>query len=203
MKPSFNNEIELIEQGYKVVAGVDEVGRGALAGPIVACAVVLDPKKDFGDVLDSKKLTAKKRAILSKYILAESKDVGIGEVSNVEIDKLGIGKANVLAFSMALHELKKINFALIDGKQFRGFDFEYRCLEKGESKSISIAAASIVAKVYRDNIMSEICDGKYLFPSNKGYGTRNHIDALKVYGSSKHHRKTFVSGILQSESCLI
>ena len=200
MKPNFYNEIGLIDRGYRVVAGVDEVGRGALAGPIIACAVVLDVKKDFGDVLDSKKLTAKKRAILSEYILAESRDLGIGEVSNLEIDRLGLGAANVLAFSRALHQLKRVDYALIDGRRFRGFDFKYRCLEKGGSKSVSIAAASIVAKVYRDKIMSEISDSKYQFHKNKGYGTKKHIDLLKTLGSSKHHRKTFITEILSNQS---
>ena len=202
MNPSLKYEIDLMEQGHEVVAGVDEVGRGALAGPIVAATVVLDVSNIDSGILDSKKLTAKKREKLNKQILKTAKDVGIGEVSNIEIDKLGIGAANVLAFSRALHKLKNVDFALIDGRRFRGFDFQYRCIEKGESKSVSIAAASIVAKVHRDKIMNEISDSKYHFSKNKGYGSKSHIEALKKHGLSKHHRKTFVLSICSDNKLL-
>ena len=199
--PSFDVEKDLIDQGYSLVAGVDEAGRGALAGPILSVAVIFDLKSRIKPgIIDSKKLDAKKRAELSEYILSNCLDRGIGEVSNTEIDKIGIGAANILSFSRALSNLQKVDFALIDGRSFRGFDYKYQCLVRGESKSISIAAASIVAKVYRDKIMTDLCDGKYQFAKNKGYGTQNHIELLKTHGPSEYHRRSFIENILDNRS---
>lgn len=196
--PNFEIELGLLKQGYKSVAGVDEVGRGALAGPIVAAAVVFNGYEDLLDKLngidDSKKLSPKKRAELDPVIRELAGDVSIGEVSVEEIDKFGIGAANVMAFERALDGLKKIDFVLIDGRKFRGFRYSYRCLEKGESKSLSIAAASIVAKVYRDDLMVKLHDeiSEYDFKSNKGYGGKKHYAKLFETGPSKHHRKSFL-----------
>ena len=203
--PSFNFEKQFTELGFKMIAGVDEVGRGALAGPIVACAVV------FGDyskitpkirtINDSKILTYKKREELSEFVIKKAFDFGIGQVEVDEINKIGIGPANILAFKRALDNLKKCDFALIDGRRFRGFDRKFFCLEKGESKSISIAAASIVAKVYRDHLMEDLSKDfpGYLFESNKGYGGKAHQDAIKKLGPSKVHRKDFIRWFYSSQ----
>jgi ribonuclease HII len=201
MLPSFEFEKEILSWGYNFVAGVDEVGRGALAGPIVSAAVIFDVGREIdADIEDSKEIDAKKRAELNEYILKHCLDFGIGLVSNKEINKMGIGQANILSFSRALKALKKIDFALIDGRRFRGFDYKYQCLVKGESKSISIAAASIVAKVHRDKIMDELCDGKYQFSKNKGYGTKKHIELLKTHGPGEHHRRNFICSIINNQS---
>lgn len=202
--PSFDVEKDLISQGYGLIAGVDEVGRGALAGPIVSAAVIFDVRyKIKAGIIDSKKLDAKKRAELKEYILSNCLDSGVGEVSSEEIDRIGIGAANILSFSRALKSLKCVDFALIDGRKFRGFDYKYQCLVKGESKSISIAAASIVAKVHRDRTMDELCDGKYQFVKNKGYGTKDHISLLKTHGPSVYHRKSFIRAILSNQTEMI
>lgn len=197
MIPNFKYEIEYSER-YSAIAGVDEVGRGSIAGPIVAAAVVFDDytkiKKKLKGVDDSKKITPQKREDLDIVIKKMAADYSIGVVSVEEIDSVGIGAANVMAFKRALDGLKKCDFALIDGRRFRGFEYLYLCLEKGESKSLSIAAASIIAKVYRDNLMVEIakeCD-HYDFAGNKGYGCDRHYADLKQFGLSKHHRKSFL-----------
>lgn len=196
--PTFEYEIEHMKN-EKVVAGVDEVGRGALAGPIVAAAVVFEKYEEIINNLiginDSKVLSPTKRLEYDELIKSKASDFSIGIVEACEIDKYGIGFANVMAFQRALKGLKKCDFVLIDGRRFKGLDYEYVCLEKGESKSISIAAASIIAKVYRDALMQEIHDEvfKYDFASNKGYGSKSHMEALEKFGSCKHHRKTFLN----------
>jgi len=199
MKPNFKYELE--NESYSFVAGVDEVGRGSIAGPIVAGAVVFtDYKKSIlklKGVDDSKALTAKKRQELDVLIKKIASDFSIGVVSVEEIDLLGIGAANVVAFKRALDGLKECDFALIDGRRFRGFEYPYLCLEKGESKSLSIAAASIIAKVFRDNLMVEIakdCE-HYDFAGNKGYGCDQHYADLREFGLSKHHRKSFLKSL--------
>lgn len=196
-KPNFRYEIEFSIDG-KIVAGVDEVGRGSIAGPIVASAVVFDEyekvRKKLKEVTDSKILTSEKRQELDAIIKALAADYSVGLVTVEEIDNIGIGAANILAFKRALDKLKTCGVALIDGRKFRGFEYNYLCLEKGELKSLSIAAASIIAKVYRDNLMSglHINFPEYDFLSNKGYGGKSHYRALEEYGPSIHHRKTFL-----------
>lgn len=198
--PNFNIETGLLSQ-YSVIAGVDEVGRGSIAGPIVAAAVVFKKYdkviKNLGGVNDSKKLTPLKRFELDRIIRAKAFDINIGIVEAEEIDKIGIGAANILAFKKALDGLKKCDMALIDGRQFHGFEYQFHCIEKGESKSISVAAASIIAKVYRDNIMEEIHEEifRYDFASNKGYGSKHHFDAIAKYGLSRYHRKSFLKKV--------
>ena len=202
--PNFDYEISIGDG--QIVAGVDEVGRGALAGPIVAAAVVFENYdnviQNLIGVNDSKKLTAKKRLELDDLIRKQASDLAIGSVTCEEIDKIGIGAANILAFKRALDQLKKCDFALIDGRYFRGFEYKYRCLEKGESKSLSIAAASIIAKVYRDSLMEELHEeiSHYDFYSNKGYGSKNHLEALKKIGPCSHHRKSFLKKIQEKSS---
>ena len=195
--PTFNFEKELSER-HGLIAGVDEVGRGALAGPIVAAAVIFNKYEKITESLkginDSKKLSPTKRLNFDELIKRKAFDFGIGIVSADEIDHFGIGAANIIAFQRALKNIKKCDFVLIDGRKFRGFEYPYLCLEKGESKSISIAAASIIAKVYRDALMQEIHDEifRYDFASNKGYGSARHFEALEKFGPSKFHRKTFL-----------
>jgi len=204
MPPNFKFETQFQELGYPIIAGVDEVGRGSIAGPIVAAAVVFFDypklKKKLKGVDDSKKLLAKDRVELDVIIKKVATDYSIGEVGVEEIERLGIGAANILAFKRALDKLKKVDFALIDGRRFRGFDREYLCLEKGESHSLSIAAASIIAKVYRDNLMSNIEVGeRYCFSENKGYGCSKHYQALEEFGPSKHHRSLFLRKFYQKK----
>jgi len=196
--PNFENEQKHDGDGNKAIAGVDEVGRGSLAGPIVAAAVVFKKYEkvvlDLAEVNDSKILSPVKRLELDELIKTKASDFSIGIVEASEIDRYGIGSANVMAFQRALNGLKKCDFVLIDGRRFRGLDYQYMCLEKGESKSISIAAASIIAKVYRDALMQEIHDEvfRYDFASNKGYGSKSHMQALEKFGPSKYHRKSFL-----------
>jgi len=205
MGPSFNFEKQFRELGFAIIAGVDEVGRGAIAGPIVAGAVVfsdyskITPK--IRQINDSKVLTYQQREDLSFYIQKKADDFSFGEVSVLEINQMGIGPANILAFKRALDGLKNCDFALIDGRRFRGFDRKFFCLEKGESKSISIAAASIVAKVYRDHLMEKLGETMpdYLFGSNKGYGGKAHYEAIKRLGPSDHHRKDFIKWFYSSQ----
>ena len=207
-KPSFNLEINL-SVNNQIIAGVDEVGRGCLAGPIVAAAVVFsDYEKVIQKLLevnDSKKITENKRIELDLLIRKTALSYGIGQISVESINKIGIGAANVLAFKTALDNLKnRCNIALIDGRRFRGFTYQYICLEKGESKSLSIAAASIIAKVYRDNLMCE--ESKkypaYGFDSNKGYCCKKHLDALKTVGPSPIHRKDFLKFLSNDQGSL-
>jgi len=201
-KPNFEIEKELKKRGNNLIAGVDEVGRGALAGPIVAAAVVFDVEKRFKDldkIVDSKIIKQAMREEVEKSIRKNALSIGIGVVEVIEIDRFGIGAANILAFDRALQNIN-IDFVLIDGRNFRGFNYKYRCIEKGESKSISIAAASIIAKVYRDNLMIKLhaYNNIYGFDKHKGYGSRLHIEALKTHGPSMHHRKSFLKNIGKS-----
>lgn len=200
--PSFDYENKIKNnRSISLIAGIDEVGRGALAGPIVAAAVIFDKYEEItphiSDVEDSKKISASKRNHLSEVIKKYAVDYSIGAVESSEIDKIGIGAANVLAFRRAIDGLKKCEFALIDGRKFRGFETPYLCLEKGESKSFSVAAASIIAKVHRDLLMQDIHEEvfRYDFASNKGYGSENHIKALEKHGPSQYHRKSFLLNI--------
>lgn len=203
--PSFSYELNLALK-YSHIAGVDEVGRGALAGPIVAAAVIFEKYDKITTSLqginDSKILSPTKRLEFDELIKRKASDFGIGIVEASEIDHYGIGAANIIAFQRALKKLKNCDFVFIDGRKFRGFEYPYSCIIKGESKSISIAAASIVAKVYRDALMQEIHDEifRYDFASNKGYGSKTHLDALKKYGPSHHHRKSFLTKINNTQN---
>ena len=196
MEDRYHLEKECISEGYNIIAGVDEVGRGALAGPLLAGAVVFDIKKklDFIDCIkDSKKMTAKERKKIAKLIQENACDYAFGSVNNFEIDTVGVGSANVLAFKRALSSLKKFEIAIIDGNHFKGLDCEYKCYIKGEDKSLSIAVASIIAKVKRNEMMECYKGGDiYGFASNKGYGSAAHLAALKKFGHSDLHRKSFL-----------
>lgn len=204
-KPNFKIETDLINK-YDAIAGVDEVGRGALAGPIVAGTVVFDKYdkiiNELDEINDSKLLKPTQRLKMDEVIKKKAVDYSIGVVDADEIDKIGIGSANVLAFSRAIKNLKQCSLAIIDGKKFHGFDYNFICVIGGDRKSISIAAASIIAKVYRDALMQEIHDEiwRYDFASNKGYGSQQHLLALKKYGPCHFHRKSFLSKIFPNLS---
>ena len=176
------------------IAGVDEVGRGSLIGPVYASAVILKKECDIKKLKDSKKLTRKKREILNKYIKKNSY-WSIASASKKEIEKLNILNATLLAMQRAIKKLKKKpKLVLIDGNRIpkmKNYDLKY--VIKGDQKVPQISAASIIAKVSRDNLMKKISKNfmKYQWIRNCGYGTRDHLSAIKKFGITKHHRKTF------------
>ena len=176
------------------VVGVDEVGRGPLAGPVVAAAVCFPPNSEIPFVDDSKKLSQKQREELNDQILGvEGVCVGIAELSSVEVDEINILKATHVAMARAVAKIPKAEFALIDGLPVPGFSLPSLAIVKGDSKSASIAAASIIAKVYRDRLMiaySHEYPG-YGFESHKGYGTKKHLAALNALGACPIHRRSF------------
>ena len=186
-------ENELYKKGLKYIAGVDEVGRGPLVGPVVTAAVIL--KEDYYDerINDSKKLTEKKREMLYDVIMDNAVSVGIGISSEEVIDEINILEATKKAMKEAINNLSvKPEHVLIDAVKL-DIDIPSTSIIKGDAKSQSIAAASIIAKVTRDRMMIEL-DKKhpeYDFIHNKGYGTKKHIEALYKYGALKEHRKTF------------
>lgn len=182
-------------EGFCFIAGIDEVGRGPLAGPVVAAAVVF-PKDSqvIPRVNDSKKLSEKQRTKLNEEILAvPGVQYAIVEISPEEIDQINILRASHLAMIKAVSQLEKVDFALIDGLPVRGFPIANEAIVKGDSKSASIAAASILAKVYRDKLMDKLAMEypEYGFENHKGYGTAGHLAALKKHGPCPIHRKTF------------
>ena len=186
-------ENELYKKGLKYIAGVDEVGRGPLVGPVVTAAVIL--KEDYYDerINDSKKLSEKKREMLYDVIMENAVSVGIGISSEEVIDEINILEATKKAMKEAINNLSvKPEHVLIDAVKL-DIDIPSTSIIKGDAKSQSIAAASIIAKVIRDRMMIEL-DKKhpeYDFIHNKGYGTKKHIEALYKYGALKEHRKTF------------
>lgn len=176
-------------------AGCDEAGRGCLAGPVVAGAVIL-PLDFKSDILtDSKKLSEKKRYMLRDIIIKEAVSWGLGIVSNEEIDKINILNASFLAMHRAVDELSiKPEFLLIDGNRFTAYEgIEHKCIIKGDSKYMNIAAASIIAKTYRDDIMLMFDKDYpvYNWKKNKGYPTKEHRLVISNSGISSHHRKSF------------
>jgi len=175
------------------LAGVDEVGRGTLAGPVVAAAVILDYNNIPEGIKDSKKIVKRKREQICKDILSSS-ITSIGLVTSGEIDKINILKASLLAMKRAIEDLKKKpNIVLIDGSYTPEISIQSKSIIKGDNKSISIAAASIVAKVYRDNLMTEYSKKYpgYLWEKNSGYGTKEHLEAIKNLGVTPIHRISF------------
>ncbi len=203
-------ERKLYHQGFSTIAGVDEAGCGPLAGPVVACAVIL-PKDYFNpQIYDSKKLTPELRERLFHEILNVAIDAGIGLADSREIDKLNIRNATKLAIERAILDLEiKPDAVLVDGNFFDLNLAELNCkrnvevinIVKGDRKSISIASASIIAKVFRDELMDyydKIFPG-YKFSKNKGYPTTEHIEAIKKFGITKIHRRTYkpISELLQ------
>jgi ribonuclease HII len=205
--PNFNFEKKLHKQGYKLIAGVDEVGRGCFAGPVVAGAVVFN-KQIYKSanlqvkINDSKKLSPKRREVADKWIRKNVVAFGIGAASVSQINKLGIKKATEIAFRKAIKNCRvQIDYLLIDAfyiPYVRGLRRRnQKPIIKGDTKSLSIAAASIVAKVYRDKLMTDLSKKpkykKYRWGKNKGYGTKDHQRMIRKYGTSNLHRTTFVA----------
>jgi ribonuclease HII len=182
-----------------IIAGVDEAGRGPLAGPVVAAAVIFDENTFIPKVNDSKKLTEKLREELFDEIIKKAKSYGIGIVDQREIDEINILQATLKAMQIAVSELKiEPNLILIDGNRSFYSKIPTKTIVKGDAKSFSIAAASILAKVTRDRLMC-IEDSKnpqYFWKKNKGYGTKEHIDAIKKFGKTDLHRNSFLKNII-------
>jgi len=181
-------------RGYQRIAGVDEVGRGPLAGPVVAAAVIL-PKEGMGqELFDSKQISSKKRESLYESIFSKAIGVGIGVIGQEEIDLLNILKATLKAMVLAVKNLPlPPDFILIDGLQGFELPIPQKTIRKGDQLSNSIAAASIVAKVTRDRMMLDCHQvyPQYNFAKHKGYGTKEHLKAIEKFGACKLHRKTF------------
>lgn len=199
--PDFSQERQLVDQGFTRIAGVDEVGRGALCGPIVAAAVIfsLEQIKDenspwLDELDDSKRLTPRQREKLFFYILNQVAAVGLGFCSPVEIDRLNIARASQKAMARAIAQLSlKPDFILVDGFLVDGVEYPQRRIIGGDRQCKSIAAASIVAKVMRDWIMTKLAAiwNIYDWPRNKGYGTKKHYQALAAFGPCLIHRLSF------------
>ncbi len=191
--PNFTFETTALSQGHTVICGIDEAGRGPWAGPVVASAVILDPKNIPQGLNDSKKLNEAKREALFGLIMYSSK-VGIGIVSAAEIDEINILQATFLAMQRAFEQLEtKPDLALIDGNKSPQLIWKTQTIIGGDAKSFSIAAASIIAKVTRDRIMHQHDQTYplYGFARHKGYGTAAHAAALAIHGPCAEHRKSF------------
>ena len=182
-------------QGVKVICGVDEAGRGPLAGPVCAAAVILPANLEIPGLTDSKKLTDKKRRELFPVIKEQAIAYGIGLASEQEIDEINILQATFLAMQRAIDQLSvKADLALIDGNREKDFGLPVKTVVKGDSLSANIAAASVLAKVTRDDIMTAMAEEfpQYGFEIHKGYGTKAHYAALTEHGPSPIHRMTFL-----------
>lgn len=191
--PDFTFEQDLSARGVMRIAGVDEVGRGPLAGPVTAAAVILDPDNIPDGLNDSKALSKKKREALEPLIFA-SAQVSIAHATVEEIDEINILRASHLAMERALAGLGQVDHALIDGNMIpRGLVIPATTLIKGDARCLSIAAASIVAKICRDRIMVELGQQYpgYGWDTNAGYGSKSHISALQNLGTTPHHRRSF------------
>ncbi|QQS39383.1 ribonuclease HII [Candidatus Woesebacteria bacterium] len=208
----FTYENKLWTKGVKLIGGVDEVGRGSFAGPVVAACIGFDSGVRLNDAIrinDSKQLTQKNREMAYRWIIDKCLVIGVGIVNLEEIDENGIGKASIEAMRRA------VNSALILPNKYADISLEHLLIDafnipqlvnfpkekqtaiiKGDTLSFSVAAASIIAKVYRDKIMNDLSTfkkyEKYAWHKNKGYGTKEHIDAIRKHGLTKHHRKLFV-----------
>ena len=194
--PDLFFEKNLVESGYKYVAGVDEAGRGPLAGPVVAAAVILPEEFSSNQLNDSKKLSSSKREkIYNELMNVDSKVISaFAVIDEVVIDKINILHATHMAMAQASSNLSiEPSFVIIDGMPIKDFPFNNESIIKGDSKSLSIAAASVIAKVERDRIMLNYSKEypEYKFEKHKGYGTKLHLDALKKFGPCKIHRKSF------------
>lgn len=195
-------ENKAIEHGYKIVCGVDEAGRGPLAGPVYAAAVILPKGYVIDGVNDSKKLSEKKRDALYDKIVNECIAYNVGIATEKEIDEINILQATFLAMRRAVEGLSvKPDIALIDGNKKPGLDITEWDIIKGDAKSANIAAASIIAKVSRDRYMLEMAKKypEYQFEKHKGYGTKLHYEMIEKYGVSEIHRRTFLKKILNNE----
>ena len=187
-------EHEVMENGYSAIAGLDEAGRGPLAGPVVSAAVILPKGFECPGLTDSKKLTEKKRETLFPIIQEEALAVGVGIADHAEIDEINILQASLLSMKRAAEDLGvQPDYLLIDGKFTVPMDLPQKAIVKGDSLSISIAAASIIAKVTRDRIMAELHEKypQYNFIKHKGYPTKAHKEAIREHGPCPVHRMSF------------
>lgn len=188
------------EEGFAVVCGVDEAGRGPLAGPVYAAAVILpDGLEDMG-INDSKKMSEKKREALFDIIIENATAYGIGFATETEIDEINILNATFLAMRRAVEAMGvKPDLVLVDGNRKPGTGYEEMTLVKGDAKSISISAASILAKVSRDRYMKDLAERhpEYKFEQHKGYGTKLHYEMIEQYGILPDHRRSFLKKILE------
>ena len=188
-------EDSFYDQGIQVICGVDEAGRGPLAGPVCAAAVILPAHLELPGLTDSKKLSDKKRRELYPLIKEQAIAYGIGFASEKEIDEINILQATFLAMQRAIDQQEgKAELALIDGNREKDFGLPVKTVVKGDSLSANIAAASVLAKVTRDDIMVEMAEKypRYGFEIHKGYGTKAHYAALTEHGPSPVHRMTFL-----------
>lgn len=194
VKKMWEIEHSLMQNGCKLIAGVDEAGRGPLAGPVCAAAVILPPDAYFEKINDSKKLTDKQKDRLFDEIKEKAVAYSISLVPNTVIDEINILNATFKAMGEAIDGLSAVpGHVLIDGNMARGIEIPYTCVVKGDSKSISIAAASILAKVTRDRYMIQLAEKypEYMFEKHKGYATKLHYEKILEYGPSNIHRKSF------------
>ena len=193
-------EQEAINKGYHRVCGVDEAGRGPLAGPVCAAAVVLPENTIIEGVDDSKKLSEKKREALFEVIKAEAVSYSIAYASVEEIESMNILNATMLAMKRAVEGLDvKADYAMIDGNRLPDLCIDSECIIKGDAKSMSIACASILAKVSRDRLLYKYAEEypMYGFDKHKGYGTKAHTAAIKEFGPCPYHRMSFLKKILK------
>lgn len=194
LQAMLSNELSLYESGYKLVAGADEAGRGPLAGPVVASAVILDPKILIPGINDSKKLSESRRNLLYEEIIQKSISFSVAIIDNNTIDELNILRASLEAIKKAVSEMPiQPDFLLVDGNNLPDLNLPMKPIISGDSLSLSIASASILAKVTRDRIMAEydVIYPQYGFKKNKGYPTKEHIFAIRKYGPCEIHRKSF------------
>ena len=193
--PDYSFELAARDAGYRHVCGIDEAGRGPLSGPVVAAACVLEPGTEIPGLNESKKLTPKMRDLLYDLVIERATDFAVGFATPEEVDSINILNATMLAMRRASAALKEpADYALVDGNCIRDYPIPARAIIKGDSLSMSVAAASILAKVTRDRLCLE--DDRqypmYGFAKHKGYGTAEHIAALRTYGPCPIHRKTFL-----------
>ena len=193
--PDMSAEAAAHANGYQCVCGIDEAGRGPLAGPVVAAAVVLPDGYELSGLNDSKKLTAKKREALFEQLMADDAVLKcVAEASVQEIDELNILRATHLAMARAAQGIiPSVDFCLIDGLAVPNFPLPSLNLVKGDARCLSIAAASVLAKVTRDRYMEQLAEQfpQYGFERHAGYGTKAHLEAIRTYGVTVHHRRSF------------
>ena len=199
---TMEKEMEIRAKGFTAVCGIDEAGRGPLAGPVVAAAVILPEDIQLPGVNDSKKITEKKREILFDFVKENALAYGIGEASETEIDEINILQATFLAMRRAVEALQiPADYALVDGNRIQGLPVPAETVIGGDGKVLSIAAASILAKVTRDRYMRDMAAQypEYGFEKHKGYGTKAHYAAIEQYGICPLHRKTFLKKVLNHQ----
>lgn len=191
--PTFAEERALLEAGFTAIVGIDEAGCGALAGPVVAAAVIFPLNSRLSRVKDSKLLSSKVREELFPEILSKAVSAGIAKATAEEIGRFGIRQATFMAMRRAVAQINEVDYILVDGYLIPGITLPQKRIIKGDRTVKSIAAASIVAKVTRDRIMIEASETypEYGFETHKGYGTKAHEEAIKVHGACPIHRTTF------------